>query len=172
MPKKKTNENKKPATEKKERKQRAVMRSRKDSPAGHFADRLAANVKQRADIMKAVANFPGVSDDLSVGETVGLLNGLAEKNFAPARKSGGRKAVTFAPGQKVYLNADAVGLLKQFFPILGVTDETEFFVSDGYTAQPKDSQLPLRIGSSALDAPPVGFISKKSVGAQPFATAS
>lgn len=163
----KKSDKKKPEAPKKERKQRAVMRSRKDSPAGHFADRLVANFKQRADIVKAVENFPGI-DAGDVYSMVAVLNDLASKNFAPARKSGGRKAVTYAPGQRVFLDKDALGLLKQFFPILGVTDESEFFVSDGYTAQPKDTQLPLRIGSSALDAPPAGFVSKKSVSAQPF----
>lgn len=170
MAKKKT-ETKKSTEPKKERKQRAVMRSRRDSPAGHFADRLAANVKQRADIMKAVAAYPGVSELLPTTANIEALNVLAANNFAPARKSGGRKAVMYAPGQKVFVDANAIGLLRQFFPILGVTDESEFFVSDGYIAQPKDSQLPLRIGSSALDAPPVGFVSKKSVSAQPFVTA-
>jgi hypothetical protein len=145
----------------KERKQRAVMRSRKVSPAGHFADRLAANVKQRADIMKAVAAYPGISDAQNVVEVTDVLNQLAADGFVPERKKGGRKGVTFAPGQKVMLEPDAINLLKTLFVAAGINDASEFFVSDGYTAQPKDTQLPLRLGSSALDATPLGFVSKK-----------
>lgn len=160
--------NAKPAVEKKERKQRAKMRSRKENAAGHFADRLASNMKQREDIMNAITGFPGVDPlNQTVAETRTALNELAEKGFVPARKNSGRKAAVYVAGQKVALSAEALALVKQLFTAAGVKDDSEFFVSDGYVAEPKDTQLPIRIGSSDLLAPPVGFITKKWLGAAP-----
>ncbi len=161
----------KPVTEKKPRKVRAKMRSRQDSAAGHFADRLAANCKQYSDIMTAVSGYPGIDPNAVPSANVATLNELAEKNFVPARKNSGRKALAYVAGQKVALSADGIAMLKQFFPILGITDESEFFVSDGYVQGPKDAQLPLRFGSSDLLAPPVGFITKKWIAAAPQVSA-
>ncbi len=161
----------KPVTEKKARKVRAKMRSRKDSPAGHFADRLAANVKQFNDIMTAVAGWPGVTEATSAAEKFAVLNELAEKNFVPARKNSGRKALAYVAGQKVALSPEALAMVKQLFTAAGVTDESAFFVSDGYVAAPKDTQLPIRLGSSELTAPPVGFITKKWIAAAPQVSA-
>lgn len=147
---------------KKDRKVRDKMRSRKDSAAGHFADRLAANIKQREDIMTAVKNYPGVDPTVQTAHDVHKeLAELAVANFVPPRKRSGRSAVTFVAGQKVTLAADAIQMLKTQFPkFVTEFDTAEFFVSDSHTDNSK-AQLPLRMGASNLDAFFLGFISRK-----------
>lgn len=146
-----------PATEKKPRKQRAKMRTRKESPAGHFADRLAANAKQASDIVRAIAKYPGVEAGMGTGDLIAHLNDLAASGFVPARGRGGRTAVTFAPGQSVTVAPECVSMLKSLFVAAGI-DGAEFTIAQSYSPQPKDKQIPLCANGS-----PVGFVSRKFV---------
>ncbi len=141
---------------KKPRKQRAVMRSRKVSVAGHYADRLAANLKQFGDIMKAVANFPGSPS------TVDALNTLASSGFVPARKRGGRTAVTFTPGQSVTLADEARNMLRPQFPDI---DTASLFVSASYNPTDKTKSVPVKADVADLTGRWVGFVSKGFVNA-------
>ncbi len=149
----KKNTTPKVAKERKPRKQRAIMRTRKESPAGHYADRLAANHKQFADIMKAVAHFPG--HPTSVDE----LNDLAASGFVPERKRGGRTAVTFQPGQRVTLADEARNMLRPQFPDI---DTATVFVTTTY-APNGVKVVPIRADSPELTGRWVGFVSKSFV---------
>lgn len=141
---------------KKDRKVRAKMRTRKESPAGHFADRLAANMKQREDIMRAVSGYPNVDPTVQSAHDVCLtLNRLAASGFVPARKKPGARGATFAVGQQVSLSDEAKALLKTQCPKVEVIDT---FVGEGYDG---GKTVPIRGGGSTLDDLWIGFVAKK-----------
>lgn len=150
------------AKEKKPRKQRTVMRSRKDSPAGHFADRMAANQKQLGDIMKAVANYPGIAEAQTPSDVVSVLNRLADSGFAPERKRGGRTAVTFTPNQRVTLADEARNMLRPQIPDI---DTATLFVAATYNPTERLKVVPVKADSGALDGRWVGFVNKGFVNA-------
>lgn len=150
---------KKTQAPKKERKQRTKMRSRKESVAGHFADRLAANIKQHGDIMRAVAGFPGISQSATTAEVVSVLNSLANAGFKPERRKGGNRGPSYAPGQPIKLAPEAIALLKPQFPQI---DAIATFVADNYDG---GKSVPVRAGGSGLTDTWVGFVSKKLVAA-------
>ena len=142
----------------KPRKARAVMRSRKDSPAGHFADRLAANQKQYGDICKATAKFPGVAEAKTTDDMISVLNRLADAGFKPERKRGGRTAVTFTAGQMVTLSQEARDLLRpQFGPDI---DNVPCFIATSYTPTANMKQVPVRADVADLNGRWVGFVTK------------
>lgn len=150
----------KPAKEKKPRKIRAKMRSRKVSVAGHFADRLAANEKQRQDIYKAINSFPGVDPTVQTVETVhATLTRLAADGFVPTRKKGGRKGAQFTQGQEVHLSPEAVALLVTQCPKVATV---KTFVGAGYDGS---NVVPIRGNGFSLDDLWIGFVSKKWVNA-------
>lgn len=141
--------------EKKARKTRAKMRTKKESVAGHFADRLTANAKQRADIMRAVSGFPGVDQVSTSDGVIAVLCDLADKGFKPERKKGGNRGPQFAVGQKVKLASEAVNMIKSQCPEVEVI---ETFVGVGYDG---GKSVPVRGGGSALTDKWIGFVSKK-----------
>lgn len=159
---------KKQTTVPKTRKQRAKMRTRKESFAGHFADRLAANIKQRNDIFAFVKDVPGIAgvEDISAVDACAVLNRLADEGFAPAKKRSGRTAVTFTPGMQVVCAPECVQMLQTQFPADDYAT-AKFFIGDSYAPtgdKKKDTQIPLRKGSSKLtEGTPLGFVSRKWV---------
>lgn len=158
----KKNDKKAEKTEKKARKQRAKMRSRKDSVAGHFADRLAANEKQRQDIFRAIKDFPGVNPTVSsVHDVAEALESLAADGFRPERKKGGNRGPVFTPGQKVTLATEAIELLKPQMPDI---DTRDLFVSVSYVPGTKGA-IPVRANGAQLSDQWVGYVAKKSVSA-------
>jgi hypothetical protein len=147
----------KPAAEKKPRKARAPMRSRKESPAGHFADKLKAYSKQANDVMKKIEGFPGVAEASGTAEIVAALEKLAAEGFKPTGKRGGRKA-TFSVGQEVKFKPD--------FAATVAVDQPEvtgrLFVSFSYKPETDGDTIPVRAGGPNLgDGPLVGRFSRK-----------
>lgn len=160
---------KKVATEKKPRKARAVMRSRKDSPAGHFADKLSAYAKQTNDVMAKVAKFPGVEEAKANGlvGVIDCLNQLAASGFVPAKGKGGNRGPSLTPGQRIYLDQASRDLLRPNFPAI---DTTETYVSTSFVPAENTKTVPVRGGSADLDKGAwIGFVSKRSVSVQPAA---
>jgi hypothetical protein len=152
--------NDKPKTERKPRKERAKMRSKKESFAGHFADRLAANEKQRADIMKAIAVIPGATDDvLSVAGRVEFLNIAAASGFVPERKKGGNRGPQFKPGQEIELHPEAIAMLETNIPKVKTA---KLFVSTSYNPGGKEKTVPVW-ADAPLTGTWVGYVSKKWV---------
>lgn len=154
----------KPATEKKVRKARAKMRSRKDSFAGHFADKLASNVKSINDVAKAIKGVVGVDVDRLMGaatlvmERATELNTLAEAGFTPVAKKRGRQAQPIVAGQRVYLAPEMINQFKRDYPSI---ETCAVFVSDSYNAESDGNAAFLRMNGSDTQSPPLGRVSRK-----------
>lgn len=152
---KKDKTEKKPATEKKARKTRDKMRSRKESPAGHFADKLRAYSKQANAVMAKVEKFPGVAEAVTTEDVIAALEKLASESFVPARGKGGNRGTQFTIGQRVTLTAEAIAMLKPQQPNV---DKVAAFVGEGYDG---GKSVPVRANGPKLDDPWIGFVSKK-----------
>lgn len=168
---KKNSDKKKPTTAQTEvpktRKQRAKMRTPKDSFAGNLADRLAANRKQFDDVVKSAGKVPGFADVFdsagSMDEVIAFLNAKASENFTPERGKAGRQAVAFVAGQQIIASPECVQMMQTQFPKHDFAT-AKFFVADNYAPtgdKKKDTQLPVRLDSPALDAPFLGWNSRK-----------
>jgi hypothetical protein len=166
---KKKNSDKKPAQTEvpKTRKQRAKMRTPKESFAGNLADRFAANKKQFDDIHAAAQRVPGFAECFKnagdISEVVTFLNAQADANFVPTAGKSGRQAVVFEKGQQVACAPEGVAMLITQFPSQDFAT-AKFFVSDSYAPtrdKKKDTQLPIRLNSPALDSPFLGWVSRK-----------
>ncbi len=145
--------------EKKPRKARAVMRSRKDSVAGHYADKLRAAAKHANDVMAKVEKFPGVAEATGTDAILAVLETLAAEGYKPARGKGGNRGPVFTVGQQITLSQEARDLLRPQFPSI---DAQALFVGAGYT---EGKQIPVRAGGSSLTDMWIGFVWKKSVSA-------
>lgn len=142
------------------RKTRVPMRSRKESVAGHFADKLRAYSKQANDVMAKVEKFPGVSEANSAQEVIDVLEKLAAENFKPARGKGGNRGPSFTVGQAVTLSENARNLIKTQAADI---DSLDLFVGVNYDG---GKQVPIRAGGFGLEARWIGFVWKKDVAAK------
>lgn len=114
------------------------------SPAGHFADSIAAFQRRMTAMGKRVARWseslPKTIADLvaPVEKLRAEFETMATANFRP-RKGGARRILGYKPGTVVALSADALDLLHKDFPDL--TDRHVVFVSR--TVEDGDKVVPL-----------------------------
>jgi hypothetical protein len=130
---------------------RKAMRKYKDSPAGHFSDKIEAHTKALNKIGLKMFGWAGVESlDLTNLKLVkAQLDTLAAKNFTPPRKKGGGRGININPGMKIYLKTEGIDFLKAQFPEI-TTDTVLNDLYIGLGTDPNLKMQAIRVGSGEI----------------------